>query len=119
MSKTVNLSCVLFLMLTMSAIAFGQSTTSGAIGGVVTNPNKEVVPGATVTVLNNGTNKEDTGTADDQGSFRIGNLQPGSYTVTIQWLGIQPLHSEQCGCRSGTCYRVERSPFDWTRVRNG
>ena len=90
MSKTVNLSCVLFLMLTMSAIAFGQSTTSGAIGGVVTNPNKEVVPGATVTVLNNGTNKEDTGTADDQGSFRIGNLQPGSYTVTINGSGFSP-----------------------------
>jgi carboxypeptidase family protein/TonB-dependent receptor-like protein len=90
MSKIVSLSCVLFLMLTMSAIAFAQSTVSGAIGGVVTNPNKEVVPGATVTVLNTGTNKEDNGTADDQGSFRIGNLQPGNYTVTINGAGFSP-----------------------------
>jgi len=34
-----------------------QSTTTGAINGTVTNPNKEVVAGATVTVKNNGTNK--------------------------------------------------------------
>src|SRR5215207_1158671 len=90
MSKIVNLSCALFLMLTMSAIAFGQSTVSGAIGGVVTNPNKEVVPGASITVLNTETNKEDTGTADDQGSFRIGNLQPGNYSVTVNGSGFSP-----------------------------
>ena len=90
MSKIVNLACVLFLVLTISAIAFGQGTVTGAIGGVVTNPNKEVVPGATITVLNTGTNKEDNGTADDQGSFRIGNLQPGNYTVTINGSGFSP-----------------------------
>ena len=90
MSKIVNLACVLFLVLTISAIAFGQGTVTGAIGGVVTNPNKEVVPGATITVLNTGTNKEDNGTADDQGSFRIGNLQPGNYAVTINGSGFSP-----------------------------
>ena len=43
MSKFVKLSFVLSLILGMSAIAFGQSTVTGAIGGIVTNPNKEVV----------------------------------------------------------------------------
>ncbi len=60
MSKFVKLSFVLSFILGMSAIAFGQSTVTGAIGGVVTNPNKEVVPNASVTVRNTGTNKEDT-----------------------------------------------------------
>lgn len=90
MSKIVNLSCVLILTLAMSAIAFGQSTVAGAIGGVVTNPNKEVVPGASITVLNTATNKEETGTADDQGSFRIANLPPGSYLVTVNGTGFSP-----------------------------
>ncbi|HET6669929.1 MAG TPA: TonB-dependent receptor [Pyrinomonadaceae bacterium] len=90
MSKILSLTCVLFLTLAISATAFAQSATLGAIGGVVTNPNKEVVPGATITVLNTETNKEDTGTADDQGSFRIVNLQPGNYSVTVNGSGFSP-----------------------------
>src|SRR5258705_12617591 len=83
MSKIVKLSFVLVVMLGLSAIATAQSTTSGAIGGVVTNPNKEVVQGAAVSVLNTETNKEDSATTDDQGRFKIVNLRPGRYQVTI------------------------------------
>lgn len=90
MSKILNLSCAIFLTLALSAVAFGQGTTFGAIGGVVTNPNKEVVPGASVTVKNIETNKEDTGTADDQGSFRISNLVPGNYEITVSGTGFSP-----------------------------
>ena len=78
----------------MSAIAFGQGTVTGAIGGVVTNPNKEVVPGASVTVKNIGTNKEDTATTDDQGRFKIANLEPGTYNVTDQLRqGFSPIYA--------------------------
>jgi len=58
MSKILRFSFVALLVFAMSAIAFGQGTVTGAIGGTVTNPNKEVVPGASVTVKNLGTNKE-------------------------------------------------------------
>src|SRR5207302_6528183 len=78
MSKILRFSFAAFLVFTISAIAFGQSTTTGAIGGLVTNPNKEVIPGASVTVKNTGTNKEDSATTDDQGRFRIVNLEPGT-----------------------------------------
>ena len=88
MSKILRFSFAAFLALTISAIAFGQSTTTGAIGGVITNPNKEVVSGATVTVKNIGTNKEDTTTTDDQGKFRVGNLNPGDYDVSINAPGF-------------------------------
>jgi hypothetical protein len=90
MSKILSLTCVLFLTLAISATAFAQSSTLGAIGGVVTNPNKEVVPGATITVLNTETNKEDSATADDQGSFRVSNLVPGNYSVTVNGSGFSP-----------------------------
>ena len=90
MSKILRLSFVAFLVLTFSAIAFGQSTTTGAIGGVVSNPNREVVPGASVTVKNTGTNKEDTATTDDQGRFRVVSLEPGRYDVMINATGFAP-----------------------------
>lgn len=95
MSKIVNLSFVLFVVLGLSAVAMAQSTTTGAIGGVVTNPNKEVVPGAAVTVKSADTNKEDTGTTDDQGRFKITNLQPGTYSVTINGSGFSPYTQER------------------------
>ena len=77
MLKIVRLSFVSLLVLALSAVAFAQSTTTGSIGGVVTNPAKEVVAGAEVTAKNIGTNKEDTATTDDTGRFKVANLQPG------------------------------------------
>jgi outer membrane receptor protein involved in Fe transport len=95
MSKFVKLSFVLSFILGMSAIAFGQSTVTGAIGGTVTNPNQEIVPGAAVSVRNNGTNKVDSATTDDQGRFRIVNLEPGTYTVTINASGFSPFTTDK------------------------
>jgi len=82
------------MVLALSAIAFAQSTTTGAIGGVVTNPNKEVVPGASVTVKNVETNKEETATTDDTGRFKVANLQPGRYAVTINSAGFSAVVQE-------------------------
>ncbi len=95
MSKFVKLSFVLSLIFGMSAIAFGQSTVTGAIGGVVTNPNGEVVGNAAVTVRNIETNKEDAATTDDQGRFKVAGLPPGTYAVTINGTGFSPFTQEK------------------------
>ena len=95
MSRIVKLFCISLLVFAFSAVGFGQSTTAGAIGGVVTNPNKEVVPGASVTVRNAETNKEDSATTDDQGRFKVVNLQPGIYVVTISSAGFSPYMNER------------------------
>src|SRR6201991_1050416 len=94
MSKIVRLSFVFLVVLGLSAVAMAQSTTTGAVGGVVTNPNKEVVPGAAVTVRNVETNKEDNATTDDAGRFKVANLQPGKYAVTVNSAGFSPLTQE-------------------------
>jgi outer membrane receptor protein involved in Fe transport len=88
MSKIFKLSFLCLLLLALSSIAAAQSTTTGAIGGVVSNPNKEVVPGAAVTVRNVGTNKEDAATTDDSGRFKVANLQPGLYSVSVNSTGF-------------------------------
>ena len=91
MSKIVKFSFVGLLVLALSAVALAQSTTTGAIGGVVTNPNKEVVPGASISVKNLGTNKEDSATTDGTGRFKAPNLQPGVYSVTVNSPGFSPM----------------------------
>jgi hypothetical protein len=95
MLKSLRFSLAALLLITMSALAvMAQSTVTGAIGGVITNPNKEVVPGATISVHNVETNNEETATSDGEGRFRVVNLQPGTYTVTINSQGFSPFTQE-------------------------
>jgi outer membrane receptor protein involved in Fe transport len=83
------------MLLALCALGtMAQSTVTGAINGTITNPNKEVVVGASITAKNNGTNKESTATADDNGSFRVVNLEPGTYTVTVNGSGFAPYSNE-------------------------
>ena len=63
--------------------SFAQSTTEGAIGGTVADQSGALVSGATIAVHNDSTNGDVTTTANDSGSFRVDQLAPGSYTVTI------------------------------------
>ena len=89
MNKFVRFTLAsLFVLAFCSLTAMAQSTVTGAIGGVVNNPNKEVVAGASVTTKNNATNKEDSATTDDSGRFKIPNLQPGEYTLTVSSSGF-------------------------------
>jgi len=94
MSRIAKLFSVSLLVLALSAVALAQSTTTGSIGGTVTNPAKEVVTGASITAKNIGTNKEDTATTDDTGRFKVPNLQPGLYSVTVNSGGFSPMTVE-------------------------
>ena len=89
MSKSLKFCFATLIVTAICAIgAMAQSTTTGAISGTVTNPNKEVIAGATVTVKNLGTNKEATATTDDNGGFKVANLDPGTYSVTVNASGF-------------------------------
>ena len=71
----------------LSVIATGvlaQTSTTGTIEGSVTDPNGAVVPGATVKVTSPNLMRTQTTTSDSQGRYRIGNLPPGRYAVTVE-----------------------------------
>jgi len=80
--------CALLIAFAPSADA--QSTTAGAIGGSVADQSKAVIPGASVSVKNVGTNTSSTATTDESGRFRIINLQPGEYSVEVTVKGFSP-----------------------------
>src|SRR5215213_8065210 len=94
MSKIVKLFFAGLMVFALTAAGLAQSTTTGSIGGVVTNPNKEVVPGAAITAKNAGTNKEETATTDDSGRFKVANLQPGIYSLTVNATGFSQITQE-------------------------
>lgn len=81
------------LVLAATSVLLAQSSVDGAIGGTVSNPNKEVIPGAHVLVQNLETNKESWSSTDDTGRFRVVQLQPGNYSVNVTAPGFAPFMS--------------------------
>ncbi len=77
----VAFSCV-------AGIAVAQSTTQGGISGTVEDVTNAVVPGATVTIMNIGTNATQHLTADASGYFKAPLLEPGTYKVTVESPGF-------------------------------
>ncbi|MDT5268473.1 MAG: hypothetical protein QOH49_659 [Acidobacteriota bacterium] len=87
--KSASVLALLIFCLVMAApSAWAQSTTQGAIGGTVKDPQGAVVANAAVTVKNEETNKEVSATTDDEGRFRVVSLDPGNYTVVINASGF-------------------------------
>jgi hypothetical protein len=78
-----GLILALCVCLVTTPSANGQSTTDGAIGGTVTDPSGGVVPNASVSTENLGTNGKSGSTTDESGRYQIIHLPPGYYTLEI------------------------------------
>lgn len=88
-TRAVVVSVVtLMMVLVCSPGSFGQSTTDGAIGGVLTDPSGAVVPGASVTASNLATSSNSTAMTDNNGRYVVGHLQPGLYSLEISAKGF-------------------------------
>ncbi|HYX27760.1 MAG TPA: TonB-dependent receptor, partial [Pyrinomonadaceae bacterium] len=68
--------------------AFAQTSTTGSIEGLVTDPNGAAVKGATVTATSPNLISPQTATTKDDGRYQILNLPPGTYHVTVAASGF-------------------------------
>ncbi len=72
-----------FLILAGSGASWAQ-TVAGVITGTITDPSGAVVPNATITITNAGTNASQSVTTGSDGSYRFGLVSPGTYTVDVK-----------------------------------
>src|SRR5690349_13518002 len=88
---STNIPRLLHLLLIVAAmICFTQlpghavhaQQDQGRIGGVITDSNGAIVPGASVLVKNDRTGEERTATSTESGSYIVSGLRPSLYTVT-------------------------------------
>src|SRR5205807_504377 len=68
-----------------------QESASGGITGQVLDSTHAGVPGATVTVINAGTNAQRVATTDTDGRFTVPNLPPAGYVLRVELsAGVTP-----------------------------
>src|SRR5207302_236167 len=79
----------LLALASSAAVLFAQSV-SGSVSGTVVDQTRQVLPGATVTLLNEQTGDSRAIQTSDVGAFVFPAVQPGVYTVRIELSGFSP-----------------------------
>src|SRR6476660_7219594 len=83
--RSVQITTLLILSLTFASVALGQAQSAAAdLQGSIKDATGAVVPNATVTARNPATNVSRTATSNDEGFYRIVNLPPGDYEITVE-----------------------------------
>ena len=102
----INVSILVVSVLLLSAAAQAQVTTA-TFYGIVTDPTAAVVPGATVTLTNEGTQAQTTHTTDQAGEFAFTFVRVGTYTLRIEASGFKAFQS--AGIELGAAQNVRQS----------
>jgi hypothetical protein len=80
---------LLLLAIVATAHAVGAQALYGGITGMVADGSGGAVPGATITVKNEGTGLELTAVSDEGGNFTIRNMPGGTYTLKASLQGFK------------------------------
>src|SRR5665213_449046 len=78
---------ILLILVLIPVTAYSQSDV-GSIGGFVRDKSGAAIPGASVTIRNEGTEEAHTVSADGQGHYAVTNLPPATYSVTAEASGF-------------------------------
>jgi hypothetical protein len=79
------------LLVCCAPMLFGQSASTGAIAGVVTDPSGALVAGADITIINDGTHESRSSKAGSDGGYNFQQLTPGVYHLEISTAGFDKL----------------------------
>jgi carboxypeptidase family protein len=107
----VGLLAILACLASPTRVA--AQSTNGTILGTITDEQKAVVPGATVTIRNVGTNAVRTAVSEKNGVYRFLNVPVGQYELTIQITGFAT------HVRSGITVSLNQDPEVDVELRPG
>jgi hypothetical protein len=80
---------ILVLVICLSDKLRAQTTTSGGLTGVVSDPSRAVVPDANVEIRDNTKGTTQVTETDSDGVYRFFFVAPGSYTLTVSHDGFR------------------------------
>ncbi len=79
----------LLLLSMLGVAAYGQTAGTGAIAGIVTDPNGEVVADATISAINVTTGEKRTTVSSATGNYLVPLLLPANYRVEVSKSGFK------------------------------
>ena len=88
LSASRKLTQILCVLTILTACLLGQ-TVSSSLQGTVVDPASAVVPNAQIKLIGTETGSTRTATSDNSGLFRILNLAPGTYAITVTAPGFK------------------------------
>src|SRR2546423_13625859 len=92
MTSWARFRTFLGLIIFSAPLCFAQFTSN--VQGVVQDPSGAVVPKATVTLVNTGTQVTRTAETDANGDYRFLSLAPGAYKITVEASGYSKSQSD-------------------------
>lgn len=101
-------SLVLIVLLSLASGLRAQSTF-GTILGTVRDATTAVVPGATITLTNKGTNTQRTATSDGSGEFTLSNIDVGNYSMAITAPGFEKYSLPEISLTARESRRIDAS----------
>ena len=84
-----------------------RAQTSGSVVGTVMDKSNAVITGATVTLVNLGTNETKVVTTGASGGYEILQLSPGIYSIKVERAGFRQFKVDQVQVSVGTATRVD------------
>src|SRR5688572_16815823 len=90
-----------------SPLSIAAQDSRGSIGGRVVDSSGGVLPGVTVTIVNNGTNSTSTVVTNGDGLFTAPFLIPGSYRAALEVPGLHASVRETVDVRVGDRMQVD------------
>ena len=79
----------LFLIIGFCGVAWPQAAFT-SLRGTITDPSGAVIPGATVSIVNNATRITSTQVAGGSGEYQFQQIPPGTYVITANGSGFSP-----------------------------
>ena len=99
MLKTLNI--LLFLLLSSLTMPHLWGQNTGALTGTVTSPSGAPIPQATITLRSTAIGSSQSVITDQNGSFTVANLAPGTYMVTVEVTGYRRLSQDNVQVAAG------------------
>jgi len=100
MTRRLGTIALLAVLSFSTGLRAQESASSGIVGQVV-DSTKGAMPGATVTVINTGTNAQRVTNTDAEGRFSVPNLPPATYTVRVELSGFATTEVKDIILRNG------------------
>ncbi|HEU4712067.1 MAG TPA: TonB-dependent receptor [Pyrinomonadaceae bacterium] len=92
--KPIFRTLFLIVLTFLFALPLSAQTLRATVRGTIYDPNRAVIPGASITVTNVDTKESRTVTSGDNGEYAVSSLLPGRYQLDVEGSGFVKLSQQ-------------------------